>query len=121
MSSRRIQKINSLLKEVISDVIREKVKNPHLSSLVSITYVDVAKDLHQAKVFVSIIGETSVQNEGIKILQSASGFIGIHASQQVNMRYFPKLKFILDKSINQEIRIGRLMSEIENERKIRKQ
>ncbi|MCC5831780.1 MAG: 30S ribosome-binding factor RbfA [Chlamydiales bacterium] len=119
MSSRRIERINSLLKEVISDVIRKEVKNPRLPQLITVTNVDVTKDLRHAKVFVSVIGEEAVKNEAIDVLQSAAGFIGIHASKQVVMRYFPELTFVLDDSVEKQMHIDRLISDIQAEREIR--
>ncbi len=119
MSGRRIERINSLLKEVISDVIRKEVKNPHLPQLITVTHVDVTKDLRHAKVYVSVIGEEKVKAEAIDALQSASGFIGVYASKQVVMRYFPELTFILDDSVDQQMRIDRLVADIQAEREIR--
>lgn len=119
MSGRRIERINSLLKEVISEVIRKEVKNPRLPQLITVTHVDVTKDLRHAKVFVSVIGEEAVKAEAIEVLQSASGFIAVHASKQVVMRYFPELTFVLDDSIDQQMRIDRLISDIQAERELR--
>lgn len=119
MSGRRIERINSLLKEVVSDVIRKEVKNPHLPELITITHVEVTKDLRYAKVYVSVLGSEAEKTTAIETLQSASGFIGVHASKQVVMRYFPELTFILDDSLDQQIRIDQLVSEIQAEREIR--
>ena len=69
--NRRIQRLNSLLKEVISDVIRAEVKNPHLPKLITITHVEVTKDLHHAKVYVSVIGDEKTRQEALNALQSA--------------------------------------------------
>lgn len=119
MSGRRIERINSLLKEVISDVIRSEVKNPHLPDLVTVTQVAVTKDLRHAKVYVSVIGEEAVKKEALEALQSASGFIAIQSSKQVVMRYFPELKFILDDSVDKQIRMDQLIADIQAEREIR--
>lgn len=116
MSGRRIERLNSLLKEVISDVIRREVKNPHLTSLVTITHVDITRDLRQAKVYVSVIGDAKRKEEALAALRSASGFIGVHASKQVIIRYFPELTFILDDSLEKQMRIEELLSEIKAKR-----
>jgi len=119
MSGRRIERLNSLLKEVISDVIRKEVKNPHLPEFITVTHVDVTKDLRHAKVYVSVIGEEKEKLEALDALQSASGFIGVQASKQVVMRYFPELTFKLDDSVDQQMRIDQLLSDIQTEREIR--
>ncbi len=119
MSGRRIERINSLLKEVISDVIHKQVKNPHLPALITVTNVDITRDLRHAKVFVSVIGDDKEKALAIDALQSASGFIGVNASKQVEMRYFPDLKFILDDTIEHQMRIDTIVTDIQAERETR--
>ena len=62
---KRIKRLNSLLKEVISEVVTKEVKNPNVSQLISITRVDISRDLKYAKVFVSIIGHDLEKNKNI--------------------------------------------------------
>jgi len=114
--NRRIERLNSLLKEVISDVIRDEVKNPHLPKLITITQVDVTKDLHHAKVYVSVIGDEKTKQEALQALQSASGFIGVHASKEIKIRYFPELTFVLDNTVDKQSRIEEIIHKIEQER-----
>ncbi|MCE2982787.1 MAG: ribosome-binding factor A, partial [Parachlamydia sp.] len=56
MSVQRTDRLNSLLKEVISEVIKREVRNPHVTDLVTVTRVQITKDLRHAKVFISVIG-----------------------------------------------------------------
>ena len=114
--NRRVERLNSLLKQVISDVIRKEVKNPHLPKLITITSVDITKDLRLAKVYVSVIGDAAVQKEAIAALQSAAGFIAVHASKEVKMRYFPELTFLIDHAAEHHQRIEDLISKIDKER-----
>jgi len=116
---RRLQRVNSLLKEVISEVIHKQVKNPHLPPLLTITDVVVTKDLRHAKVYVSVIGSDQVKNDAITVLQSASGFIAVQSSKQVVMRFFPEITFYLDNSVEKQIRMEGLISELQAERKER--
>jgi ribosome-binding factor A len=119
MNERRIERLNSLLKEVISDVIHKEMKNPHLPPLVTVTNVLITKDLRHAKVYVSIIGDREAKIKAISILQSASGFIALHSSKQVVMRFFPDLMFILDESVEKQMQIDSLISKIQKERESR--
>lgn len=104
---------------MISDVILKEVKNPHLCRLITVTNVETANDLRQAKVFVSVIGEKKTKDEALKILRSASGFISICAAKQVVLRYFPKLSFFLDESLDARIHVEELIGEIQSEREKR--
>jgi ribosome-binding factor A len=108
----RTDRLNSLLKEVISEVIRRDVRNPHVNELVGVTRVDITKDLHHAKVYISVIGNDQQKKETIQALNSAAGFIAVHASKKVVMRYFPELNFILDDSVEKHMRIETLLAEI---------
>jgi len=115
----RTERLNSLLKEVLSEVIRTDVKNPHVGTLITITTVEITKDLHHAKVYVSVIGPEKERKKTIVALQSAAGFISITASRKVVMRYFPALKFILDTTVDQQMKIDSLLKKIEEERESR--
>lgn len=119
MSAQRTDRLNSLLKEVISEVIRKDVRNPHVNELVTVTRVDITKDLHYAKVYVSVIGDQIVKAETLAALQSAAGFIAVNASHKVVMRYFPTLTFKLDDSVDKHMRVATLLNEISEERKTR--
>lgn len=119
MSGKRTDRLNSLLKEVISEVIKRRVKNPHVSDLATVTRVEITKDLRFAKVFVSVIGDEAQRKETLDALNSAAGFIGSTASKQVVLRFFPSLTFKLDTSVEKHIRIQELLSEIEKEKHAR--
>ena len=117
--SRRVERLNSLLKQVISDVIHRQVKNPHLPKFVTVTHVDITKDLRHAKVFVSVIGDEKTKQEAMLTLQSAAGFIAVHASKEIKIRYFPELTFILDDTVDKQIRIEEIIHKIAGERSSR--
>ena len=115
----RTDRLNSLLKEVISEVIRRDVGNPHVAELITVTRVQISKDLHYAKVFVSVIGDEQQKEETLKALRSAAGFIAVNSSQKVVMRYFPELTFKLDDSVDKHMRIEELLGKITKERETR--
>lgn len=119
MGGNRTDKLNSLLKQVIDEVIRRDVRNPHINELMSVTNVDITKDLHHAKVFISVIGTSEVKEQTLQALQSAAGFIAVQASKKVVMRYFPSLTFKIDDSVDKQMRIDALLSEIQKERDTR--
>jgi ribosome-binding factor A len=118
---KRTDRLNSLLKEVISEVIKRDVRNPHVNELVTVTRVQISKDLHYAKVYISVIGTDQQKAETIEALKSAAGFIAVQSSQKVVMRYFPELTFRLDDSVDKHMRIEELLQEISKEREKRPQ
>ena len=119
MSKKRVDRLNSLLKEVISDVIRKEVKNPHVNELVTVTRVDITSDLRYAKVYISVLGTDAEKQETLAALNSASGFIAVNSSKKITLRYFPSLTFILDDSVEKQMRIEELLHKISDERSSR--
>lgn len=119
MTKQRTSRLNSLLKEVISDIIRRDVRNPHVNELVTVTRVDISKDLHHAKVYISVIGSAAQKEETLEALQSAAGFIAVQSSKEVVMRYFPALSFKIDDSVEKHMRIEELLGKIAAEKDTR--
>ncbi len=119
MAVKRTDRLNSLIKEVISEVIRKDVKNPHVNELLTVTHVDITKDLHHAKVYVSVIGTEQQKKDTIAALQSAAGFIAVNSSKKMTIRYFPALTFILDESVDKQMRIEMLLHQISAEKEAR--
>ena len=115
----RTPRLNSLLKQVISEVVLREVRHPDLHPLVTITSVDITKDLKHAKVYFSVIGGDKEKKESLEALQSAAGFIAVNASKKVVMRYFPQLTFILDTSVEKQMRIDALLEKIHDEKQSR--
>lgn len=119
MSKKRVDRLNSLIKEVISEVIRKEVKNPHVNELITVTQVDITSDLRYAKVYVSVMGSETDKQETLRALESAAGFIAVQASKKMVLRYFPELTFKLDDSLDKQMRIEELLNKISVEKKSR--
>lgn len=119
MPKQRTDRLNSLLKEVISEVIRRDVRNPHVNELMTVTRVEITKDLHFAKVFISVIGDDKTKGETLAALNSAAGFIATTSSKKVVMRYFPELTFHLDHDLDNQLRIEELLHKIQLEKESR--
>lgn len=114
-NKKRTEKLNSLLKEVISEVIAKEVRDPRLGSLITVTSVDITKDLHHAKVYISVIGDPDTKKKTLEALQSGAGFIAINASKKVVMRFFPSLTFKLDDSADKYAAIDTILGKIRKE------
>lgn len=121
MKPRRTERLNSLLKEVISEVIHQEVKNPQLPHWVTVTQVEVTRDLHHAKVYVSVMGDAQQKKQALAVLESAAGFIATTASKKIVIRYFPALTFHLDESIDHYMHMEELLQNIHKEQASREQ
>lgn len=116
MKKNRLARIDSLLKEVIAEVIMQEVRNPHVAKFSSVTKVETAADLHQANVFISVIGSSAEQAETIAALQQAASFIAREASRRMSIRHFPILLFKLDTSVEKHLRIEKILQEIKEKK-----
>ncbi len=112
----RTDRLNSLLREVISDVIHKDVRNPDLAEFTTVTRVEITKDLRNAKVYISVIGDDETRTKSIKALNSAAGFIAVNCSKQMTIRFFPELRFIADDSAEKAQVIENLIREVQDER-----
>ena len=113
--SRRTERLNSLLREVISEVVRIDIHNPHIHTLTTITGVDISGDLQHAKVYFSVIGTEKDKLDTLDALESAAGYISVLASKKVVMRHFPTLHFKLDNSVDKQMRIETVLKQIHEE------
>lgn len=116
MKKNRLARVNSLLKEVIYEVIHKEVRNPHITTFVAVTNVDTSADLHHAKVYVSLIASDEEKAKVVSALNSAAGFIAVNAAKKVQLRYFPALTFKLDTGLEEQLRIQQILSDLEKER-----
>ena len=111
----RIERLNSLLRQEISDLIQRYVKDPRLGTFVSVTNVEVSSDLKFAKVHVSRLGSEEEKRATIKALISASGYIRHELGDRMKSRRIPELSFRLDETIEKADRVLRLIDRISEE------
>jgi len=94
----RSRRVGELIQRELATMLTREVKDPRLA-LVSITAVDVTRDLGLAKVFYTVINsdhDTSDVKEG---LQKASGFLRYELGQRIKLRIVPRLEFRYDESV----------------------
>src|SRR6476646_7386516 len=100
MPSRRIERINHLLRQEIAELLTREVKDTTLStSLISITEVDTSPDLRSAKVYFSVYGDEEEIETARQHLQRASGFLHHNLKERLDLRHTPHLEFVLDRSL----------------------
>jgi ribosome-binding factor A len=113
MSSRRVFRLNSLLKEVISEVLRKDLHHiAGKSDLLTITSVEITADLSLAKVFFSLIGDQKAKETACGMLNGIAGQIAYIASRKVRMRIFPKLHFYIDEGLEKQLRICEILEKV---------
>ena len=113
MSSQlRVEKLQELIKQEVSQMLlKEEIKDPRIG-FVTVTEVEMASDLHSAKIFVSIMGSDEKIQESLKGLRSALGFVRRELGKRIRMRYIPTFSFELDTSLNYSEHIQKILHEI---------
>jgi ribosome-binding factor A len=111
MSSRRQSRVNDLIREELSELIRREVRDPRLAEITSITEVAVSPDMLSARVYVSVLGDEEQKKQTIEGLQAAAVFLHHRLKDRLVMRYIPKLTFERDDSIEEGARLLSLMKE----------
>lgn len=107
----RTARISEEVKREVSTIIQNELKDPRLSGLISITNVNVTKDLRYAKVYVSIMGSDEEKKNALEGLKSAAGFIRREIGQRIQLRYTPEVQFELDNSIEHGAYISKLIND----------
>lgn len=112
MSKHRIDRISEEVKRVVSDIIRNGIRDPRVSSMSSVMDADVTPDLKYAKIYISVLGSDEEKEATIKGLNSAAGFIRRELGSKMKLRYSPEIVFELDRSIEHGANIMKLINEV---------
>jgi ribosome-binding factor A len=99
--TRRIDRVNELLRQEISQVLARQVKDPRLSGVISITRVETSSDLRGAQVFLTVMGDSAAKENALEGIRSAATFLRRELRQRLAMRHTPFLKFFLDQSFEE--------------------
>jgi ribosome-binding factor A len=111
----RIERVNHLIRQEISQLLQRQVKDPRLSRFVAVTEVATSADLRYAKVFVSCIGSQGEREETLKGLLAASGFFRNKLAKSLRMRRVPELSFHWDDSIERGTHLLQLIDEVSSD------
>ena len=113
MSNRRIQRVAELVKQQVSEVLE------HLSltdcGFVTVTAADVSPDLHEGRIFVSIIGTAQQKDRALAVLEREHGRIQHELAQRIVLKYTPRLTFQLDETETRAQHIEHLIDELTEE------
>ena len=110
----RLQRVNQLIREEISHLIQRELKDPRLG-FVTVTEVDVAKDLRTAKVYVSVLGAEAEWQSSLEALENARGFIRNWLAPRLHLRAIPHLTFHADRSMAHAAHIQTVLEELRTE------
>lgn len=118
MGQYRIQRLNDQLRDEISKLIlKGEVKDPRVSTFLSINRVEVTTDLGYAKVYVSSFLPDNQVEKGVNGLNAAAGFIQREIAKKLRIRQFPKLQFLVDSGMKEGFTMVQKLNQLEKESK----
>jgi len=109
-SNFRIERVNEVIKEVLSEIVMNEVKDPRVG-LVTIVGVRVTHDLSSAKVMFSVMGDEEQRAVTIKILKGASRFMRRVLVRQLDVKVAPELHWVYDDSLDRAFRIEQMLKD----------
>ena len=108
----RIERVNHLIRQEVSQLLQRQVKDPRLGSFVSVTEVSTSPDLKYARIYVSRIGGGEEKQETLDGLAAAAGFLRNELARRLELRRIPELRFQWDNSIERGARLLNLIDEV---------
>lgn len=117
MRSRRVSRVNELLREELSAIIQRSLKDPGVSQgMLSITEVLVDSDFSYATVYVSHLGSAVERKESLAGLERATHWLERELYRRLSIKRTPRLIFRHDDSIERGIRISETLQSLESKR-----
>jgi len=110
--SHRIERVNNLIRQEISELLRRQVKDPRLGTFVAVTEVVTSPDLRHAKIFVSCISSKEEKQETLNALSGASRYFRKELAKNLRLRRIPELSFHWDDSIERGDHLMRLIDQV---------
>lgn len=111
-NSMKNMRINEEVHRALSNIIRSEIKDPRLNPMTSVVAVEVAPDLKTAKAYISVLGDLESQENTLKALKSAEGYIKRQLAVKVNLRNTPQIKYVLDQSIEYGVLMSKKISDV---------
>jgi len=111
----RIDKVNEMMRREIGTMMQKDFQDPRLA-FVSITAVNVSRDLRHARVNFSYPGDSRVISDIEKTLRRIRGYVRKLVGERIHMRYTPEIEFFYDRSIQDNARIAEILEDIKKEK-----
>jgi len=109
--SHRAERVADVIRRELGQLLERDVKDPRVG-FVTVTRVDMTRDLRTARVAVTILGDDAQKKKSLAGLAAAHGFLRRGLAQRLDLRHTPDIEFYLDQSLASEQRIEELLRQI---------
>lgn len=118
MSTQRPERVQEALRQEISRIVHQELRDPRLG-FITITGVELTRDLRYAKVFFSVLGEAKDKKRALHALNSAKGYMKNLISDRIKLRFMPEISFRIDDTLEHAGQLDVIFNKIEKEKKER--
>lgn len=112
--NRRPDRVAEAIRAEVATFLNQDVKDPRVVGLVTVTGVDITRDLRSAKVFVSILGSETERAATFDGLASVAGHLRARIGRALRLRLAPEITFKQDESVARAARIETLLSQLKD-------
>lgn len=109
MSNRTIR-VNELVQRELSDILHRHYQSEAVA--ITITDVKVSPDLHDGRVFISVLGDAETAEQKLRWLRTKASEIRLELGRRIVLKFLPKFEYVLDASAIRGARITRLLDEL---------
>jgi ribosome-binding factor A len=110
--TRRTERLNHLIQAEISELLQKHINDPRLNGLISVTGVEISRDLKNAKISFSTLGGSPDRADVLKGFNSAAGYLRRELAHRLNIRVTPELSFVFDDSIEHGVNLVHLIDRV---------
>jgi ribosome-binding factor A len=115
--NRRADRVAEAIREEVATTLTAGVKDPRIVGFVTVTGVDVTRDLRYAKVFVSVMGTEAERKETLDGLAAIAPTVRMRLARVLRLRFAPEIAFRYDPSVERAARIETLLTQVKEGRK----
>jgi len=116
MGFKRADRVSEAIKREVSVLLTQGIKDPGVH-FVTVTLVDVAEDLRNAVIYVSVLGTEQDAEETMKALERAKSYVRKELGARLQLRYTPEIFFKRDDSLDNSLKIRNILNELKSEEK----
>ncbi|MDR5683894.1 MAG: 30S ribosome-binding factor RbfA [Armatimonadota bacterium] len=110
-SLQRVERMREFIRDEVGQILQRGLKDPRIG-FVSVTDVELSRDLRHAKIFVSVFGTPEEREQTMQGLASATGFVRTELARRLRVHHAPEIEFRLDDSIERGTRVMQLLREL---------
>lgn len=104
----RTRRVGEQIRRELAELIRDELRDPRLA-LISMTSVEVSRDLAYARIYVTLMGDPAERNERVAELNRAAPLLRRDLGRRMRLRVIPKLEFRYDEVVEQGARLSALI------------